>query len=175
MRKLRSPLAIAAAVVAVCGTLAGTAAAVLTGSGGGTQVQMLNRAETTASTSSSTAWNTLPGSHLSVSVPSSGRLINARFTAESYCNGANSGYCTVRVMAHNASTGSTVELNPASSSDFAFDSNVSASNDMWESHAIERSRRLGPGYYRIYVERRVTNNSIALRLDDWHFAVEASA
>ncbi len=176
MRNLRHPIAIALPVIAACGALAATASALLTGSSGGTQVQMHNRAETTASTSSATAWNTLPGSAISVSVPSSGRLVNARFTAESYCNGPNSGYCTVRILARNTQTGAIVELNPASSTDFAFDSDASgAANDLWESQAIERSRRLGGGLYRIYVERRVTSNSITFRLDDWHFAVELSA
>ena len=64
-------------------------------------------------------------------------------------------------------------FDPASGIDYAFDSNpAGAADDLWEGNAMERSKRLGPGTYRVRVQRRVTNAGTIFRLDDWHFAVE---
>jgi hypothetical protein len=60
--------------------------------------------------------------------------------------------------------------------DFAFDTDTAGStDDLWESNAMERSVRLPAGAYRFRVEYAVTANAVTSRLDDWHFAVEASA
>ena len=71
------------------------------------------------------------------------------------------------------------KLDPASAKDFAFDSDEAGSaDDLYESNAMERSIRLPAGLYRFRVERAVTAltaSPVASRLDDWHFAVEASA
>lgn len=174
----RRPLTIAVTAIVAAGAFAATAAAVLTPSNGTTQTQMSNVASTDASTTSSTTWVPLPGSDVPMTLSSSG-LINARFTAESQCNGVGSGWCSVRIVVYSAATGQFTELNPASGTDFAFDSDeAGTADDMYEGHAMERSIRLPAGAYRFRVEYAVvalSANPVTSRLDDWHFAVEASA
>jgi hypothetical protein len=174
----RRPLTIAVTAIVAVGAFAATAAAVLTPSLGKTQTQMSNVAETDASSTSSTTWVPVPGSDVPMTLSASG-LINARFTAESACTGAGSGWCSVRIVVYSAATSSFTELNPASGTDFAFDSDTGGSaDDLYESNAMERSIRLPAGSYRFRVEyavRALTSDPVTSRLDDWHFAVEASA
>jgi hypothetical protein len=156
----------------ITGALTGTAAAVL-GSAGGAQVRVDKRTETAASVTNSTAFVDLPGAAVTVSVPGGqSRLFDASFTAESLCAGPNSGYCSLRIVATNVVTGGSVQLNPASGIDYAFDSDqAGAAQDLWEGNAMDRSIRLPGGTWRIRVQRAVTNNTISFRLDDWHLAV----
>jgi hypothetical protein len=171
----RKPVAIAVTSIVAVGAFTATAAAVLTPSRGTTQTQMSNVAGTDFSSTSSTTWVPVPGSDVPMTLSASG-LINARFTAESSCSGAGTGWCPVRIVVYSAATSSFTELNPASGMDFAFDSDTSGSaDDLWESNAMERSIRLPAGAYRFRVEYAVTANAVTSRLDDWHFAVEASA
>ena len=173
-RRRTTPIA-AVAIIALL-AFAGTAAAVLTGSFGLSQVRMDNRGETNPSFTNSLAWVDLPGTAIPVSITSPSRLINARFTAESSCRGLNAGTCAVRIIAVNAA--GIVELDPASGLDYAFDTDVpgGADVDTMEGHAMERSRRLPTGTYTLRVQRAVTpTNTTGFTLDDWHFAVETSS
>jgi hypothetical protein len=69
-------------------------------------------------------------------------------------------------------SGAIVEMNPVSSTDFAFDSGDTNLGQSWESHAIERSSwRLGAGTYRVSVQAMV-NGATQLRLDDYHTTIE---
>jgi hypothetical protein len=172
--KTKKVLALSAVMVAASGA---TAMAVLTGSSGGAQLQMQNRAETAASVTNSTTFVDLPGATATVSVPT-GRteLFNARFTAESNCTRAvyAPGWCSTRIVAQRIGVipvPPPVELSPASGLDYAFDS---VATDQHEGHAMERSLRLGAGTYVIKVQRAVTNAAIQFTLDDWHLAVEGS-
>jgi len=175
MKIRRKRLVLLVGVVAVVAAIAtGTAIAVHAGPySGGYSYQTIIQNSTDASSIATTAFVTLAGTFTFVSVPSSTtRLIDARFTAESSCAGGGAGnWCTARIVVYNRSTGSITELLPQSSTDFAFDS-VGSANDYWESHAIERSIRLGPGTYYVYVQWRTTSTSTVFRLDDWHFAVD---
>jgi hypothetical protein len=177
-RFTRRTVTIAVTAIVAAGAFAASAAAILTPSAGTTQTQMSNVAESDPSTTSSTTWVPLPGSDIPMTLFASG-LINARFTAESLCTGAGSGWCSVRVVVYSAAPGNFAELNPASGRDFAFDSDEAGSaDDLYESNAMERSLRLPAGDYRFRVEYAVTaltSNPVTSRLDDWHFAVEASA
>jgi len=157
----------------ITGVLTGTAVAVLGSSAGGGVVRVDNRTETSASSTNATTWLDLPGANALVGVPAGqSRLFDARFTAESQCQGANSGYCSVRIIATNVATGGSIELNPQSGIDYAFDSDqAGGASDLWEGNAMERSIRLPGGTYRIRVQRAVTNNTVSFRLDDWHLAV----
>jgi hypothetical protein len=67
----------------------------------------------------------------------------------------------------------TTEMDPASGMDFAFDS-VATSNDFWSASAMQRSIRLPPGTYRIFVQRAVTNAATVFRLDDWDFQLDVT-
>jgi len=171
-RIYRRAATIVTATILAIGAFASIAAAVLTASNGAGQVRMDNRGETAPATTNSTTWVNLPGSGIPVNADS--RLINARFTAETTCNGPNAGACVVRIVAVNAA--GITELDPASASDFAFDTDVLGAGDAdgAEGHAMERSRRLLDGAYTIRVQYAVTNATTTFQLDDWHFAVETS-
>jgi hypothetical protein len=173
-RFTHKPISIAVAALVATGALAATAAAVVTTSQGTTQMQMSNVASTDASTTSSTSWVSVPGSDVPMKLASGG-IINARFTAESACTGPDNGWCSARIVVYSVATNTFTELEPASGMDFAFDS-AATSADAWESHAIERSIRLPEGSYRFRVEYAVhaPTTTVTSRLDDWHFAVEAS-
>ena len=112
----------------------------------------------------------LSGSGVTFPVPSgTTRLFNARFTAESLCDGAPSTWCTARVVGRNNATGFVFELNPQSGADFKFDS----VGDLWEAHAIDRSRRvLTAGSYTFFVQLSTTNPLTTFAVDDWHFTVD---
>jgi hypothetical protein len=171
-RSFRRPATIAAATILAIGALAGTAAAVLSASSGAGQLHMENRGETAPAPAPGMAWVTLPGSEIQVNA-NEGHLINARFTAESTCSSPAAGSCVVRIVADH---GMITELDPASGTDFAFDTDVvgAADADGAEAHAMERSRRLPAGNYDIRVEYAVTNAATVFTVDDWHFAVETS-
>jgi hypothetical protein len=173
-RSHRRPAMIAAATILAIGALAGTAAAVLTTSIGGPQVSMQNRGDDapTASPAAAMTWVNLPGSGINVNADS--KLVNARFTAESTCNGDGSGVCAVRIIAVDP-MGAITPLDPASGMDFGFDTDVAgASDDGAEAHAMERSRRLQAGPYTIRVQYAVTNAGTTFTLDDWDHTVELS-
>jgi hypothetical protein len=123
----------------------------------------------------------LPGAAANVFVPANqSRLYDVPFYAESRCAGpGGGGWCTVRIIAQNIATGAIVELNPVSGADYAFDSDMAAAtDDLWEGHGMERSRRLpgGPNgtTYQIRVQYAVTNATIGFTLDDWHLAVHTN-
>src|SRR5436190_13468914 len=102
----------------------GGAAFALVTDAGGSMTRRIVRTEVAASVSSSTAYVTVVGANVGVSVPTgASRLILARFTAESQCTGGAAGnWCSMRIIATNTATGAITELNPASGLDFAFDS-----------------------------------------------------
>jgi hypothetical protein len=167
------------ASVAVAMILAsGTAFALLTFASGGSIERIAIARETTATNTNAVAYNDVPGASVPVSVPAgSSRLIMARFSAESACNGgAGAQYCSVRIVAVNVANGAITELSPQSGMDFAFDSTDLASETFasWESHSMDRSERLREGNYRIKVQRAVTNAAVTFRLDDYSLTVETA-
>jgi hypothetical protein len=172
----RASIAIGALIAAIA--IAGTASAVLSSSAGGQQLRVDKRANTQPSTTSSTTFVDLPGANALVGVPANqSRLYDVPFFAESRCAGpGGGGWCSVRIIATNTATGASVELNPQSGIDYAFDSDMAgATDDLYEGHGMERSIRLPGGangaQYRIRVQYAVTNATIGFRLDDWHLAV----
>ncbi len=170
-RTRRRPAMIAAVAAAAIGTFAATAFAFGT-SDGKAQVSMSNVTETVATSTSSTLWVDL-NSTIGLSVPSEGLLVNARFTAESAC-AQKVGICRTRIVADDGAT--LTELDPISGLDFAFDTSTGnpSIDDFAEGHAMERSRRLPKGDYRLRVQYSVSSGSTKFTVDDWHFTVEAS-
>jgi hypothetical protein len=126
--------------------------------------------ETNAQTTSSTSYVDLPGAAVGITVPAGKtQLVQARFTAESYCFGPNSfNWCTVQIVA--VGTSGTTQMLPDSGFDFAFDA-VGAADDAWEGHAMDRTLVLGPGTYIIKAQWAVTDAASTFRLDDWSFSV----
>jgi hypothetical protein len=171
MRRITLLLASMAVVLVLA---SGAAFAVLSLTSGGSIERVAVARETTATTSSSTSFVDIPGASVAVFVPSgTSRLFLARYSAESACSGGT-GYCSVRIVARNSSTGAITELQPASGSDFAFDSTDAGREtaSSWESHSMDRSNRLGAGSYTIRAQRAVTSASTTFRLDDWSLTVE---
>lgn len=128
--------------------------------------------ETVASTTNSTVWVNVPGATATFTVPANNKdVFIARFTAESVCFGA-AGWCPVRILANG------VEMDPASGTDFAFDSSDggAASPSSWESHSVERSRVFTAGTLAlnvtIQVQYMATAPGMTFRLDDWHLTVQ---
>jgi hypothetical protein len=168
--KLNKTLVVTGAVVAAGALIATTAYAVVVGRQGTVSERQTFVHNTSAFNTTSAVFTNVTSAVRSVTVPAGTvRMLDARFTAESQCVGRR-GWCAVRIVVV-APNGTVTELDPASGSDFAFDS--AAGGDTWESHAIERtSRFLSPGTYRVRVQTRVVSGASRVRLDDWSLAVE---
>ena len=177
MRTLLSASRLTTAAVAAVAALAAAGAVALaqgSGSSGGPSMNIEYRGHATATATSSLAWQLVPNTPATVSVPAGQtRLLNARFTAETICRrtAAQNGFCSVRIVAEPAGGGALIPLEPVSNADFNIDSAIS-NTDAMEGHAVERSRRFPAGQYRVFVQRRVTNATVNFVLDDYHFAVE---
>jgi len=121
------------------------------------------KTQTSAYSTSSTSWVSLPSASLTMSIPNGKeKLFIAEFDAESYCQGGT-GWCSVRILVDGN------EMHPISGTDFAFDS---VDTDGYESHAMSRTYGpMGPGQHTFQVQMRVNNTSTQFRLDDWTFKV----
>jgi hypothetical protein len=66
-------------------------------------------------------WHDIPNTTFTVTIPDTNhRLAHMTFTAESRC--ADASWCTVRAIATSGESGLSLELDPASGTNFAFDS-----------------------------------------------------
>jgi hypothetical protein len=167
-------LVIAVAIGVLTLVSVGAAIATRVSEAGGTFLGTQIWSDTVTFSGTSTTFQTLPGTTITVGIASgNSSLIEARFTAESSCFGGAAGNgCSLRVVARNISTGTLLELHPASGDNFRFDS-VSSANDGREGHAMERSFRLPAGGWNISVQWKTTSSSTTFVLDDWHFAVDS--
>lgn len=179
-QRLLKRVAIVIGALLAAGTLAGSAAAVLTGDVGGQEIRVDKRQSTDPSSTRSRTFVDLPGANAVVHVPANAsRLYDVPFFAESRCVGPQSGWCSVRIIATNLDTGGSVELRPAAGIDYAFDSDMAGNaDDLFEGNGMERSIRLRGDHngtsYRIRVQYAVTNPNTLFRLDDWHLAVHTN-
>jgi hypothetical protein len=135
---------------------------------------------TDVSATSSQAWVAITGAGAFVNIPAGTRgIILARYSAESACyttTATTTGHwCSVRILLNDVTAGTTVEMDPAAGTDFAFDSTNSGREgaSSWESHSMDRSKGpLAAGNYRVYAQFRTTAPSVVLRVDDWSLTVE---
>jgi len=112
-------------------------------------------------------WVNVTGSNLRYTVPSgTRRLIRAEFTAETFT--ADGSWCSVRVVAVKA--GTTLEFNPRSGNEFAFD--TSSGGDAWEGHAMKRALIVNAGTWNFRVQANAVSGG-SCTLDDWYFDIEA--
>ena len=125
------------------------------------------KTQTSAYSTSSTSWVPLPGANFNMAVPNGlQKTFIAEFDGESACNGGT-GWCSIRILVDG------VEMNPASGTDFAFDS---AGEDRWEGHSMTRTfGPLSSGQHSFEVQIAVTNAATTFRLDDWTFKVFKAA
>ena len=126
-----------------------------------------------AETTQSTTFVNLTDAFVELFVPKGDpRIILLTFTAESQCtdDGNDTGFLGVRILVDG------VEADPASDTDFAFDSCVTdgagATGDKWESNSIQRSVSIIPtgAFHEIQVQWRITEAADSGRLDDWHLS-----
>jgi hypothetical protein len=174
---MRKHLGLSIAGLLIAASISSAAFAAIVTTDGGATISVTNKSNTAASTTSSTSLtNLLVGT--SVTVPDGTRLITARFTGESSCTAedASIGYCRISIVARKVGTAEETELSPAAGTNFAFDTVVltQPNDDRYESHSMERSRRLATGDYVIKVYWSVTGEEVTFRLDDWHFRVETA-
>jgi hypothetical protein len=176
LRFSRKAALVATAVVAALTLGGGAAYAVFTSHAGSTLTRFQAATETNAWAASPAAntYVTVPGAAISVTVPAgTARMHQAVFSAESQClGGTTNSWCSVRVI-RIAPNGVVTELNPASSTDFAFDT---SGGDNWQAGSISRTGYyVGAGTYRFVVQAAVVNGATTVRLDDWNFSVTSFA
>jgi hypothetical protein len=119
------------------------------------------------STGENLAFADIPGASTTITVPpGQTALVNARFTAESMCEGGD--YASVRLVLDGD------EMAPVVGTDFAFDSSDTATEgaSSWESHSVERFEVNVPaGTYAVVAQW--SSGCTTFRLDDWTLVVEA--
>jgi hypothetical protein len=130
----------------------------------GPRVQSIVRTENAPSTTSSTAFVTVPGAVVTVSVPAGAtRCIKVLFTAETACRVTTSAdFCYVRALDNG------VEMNPQGASFQAIDSEKATARG----HAFEWVRRVAAGSHTISLQRRVNAAPTVFTIDDWTFDVQ---
>lgn len=169
-RKVGLVTGLAAALLLVFGTAANAVIAARTG--GSTDKHFFVH-QTDPFVTSSTVYTTVPGADVTVTVPTGGRrIVDVRYSAESFCTGLSGGWCSVRIIVvypNNA----TLELDPVVGTDFAFDSVGDAGEDGYEAHAMERSSQALPaGTYHVRVQAALVSGPLSFRLDNWSMVVE---
>jgi hypothetical protein len=161
MRRTVLLLAVAASALLVASGVAVAVTSIVSG-GAIDQVKVARSDESSGTTSSS--YVDIPAATTQVTVQRGQRaLLLARFSAESICTGG--AWCSVRIVA--VKGGVEQEMEPASGTDFAFDS----PNDNWESNSMDRSLLVGRGTYTVKAQAAVIGGS-SFRLDDWSLTVE---
>lgn len=157
-------VALATAILGV-GVGAGVAVAATTAHSGTSVTRVSVLTQNAATLYSSTAWTTVG----SVGVyATAGQFIDARFTAESACYGATSGWCSVRILIDG------IEAEPAVGTDFAFDDAGTATG--WESHSVERVHTVTTsGTHTVTVQAASVSGALTDRLDDWTLTAMAVA
>ena len=130
--------------------------------------QVVSQNSATANTTTTQAFQELPGAVENVVVPTgeTARLY-VLFSAESTCYGGT-GNCSVRITVDGN------ELQPVEGATAYFDSTDAGDEaiNSPESHAIIRlSDTLNAGTHPVRVERRTTQAATTLRLDDWSLVI----
>lgn len=124
------------------------------------------KSSTTAFSTQSNTFVQVTGATFDMAVPNNQmKTFIAEFSAESWCDGADTGWCSIRILIDGN------EMTPAVGSNFAFDSDA-VGNDKWESHTVTRYvADVGPGLHTFSVEALTTETDTAFFLDDWTFMV----
>lgn len=152
--------------------MGGAAQAVLTGTSGSYAERNINRTQNVTYTNTSAAndWQIVPGmSHVVTVASGTTRVIEASYSARSYCAGGT-GYCSVRIVFTKVGSAAITELNPVLGLNSIFDS---ADTDRYESNAINRSTGyLSAGTYTVRVEAAEWGTVGTFQLTGQHFGVD---
>jgi hypothetical protein len=123
----------------------------------------------------SQAWSTVPGAATTITVPTGGALVIARFTGESLCSfESTSGVCLARIVLDPQGAASAVDMSPGAGVFDEIDFGTSGGAQE-QSHAIDRSISASPGTYTVAVQYKVDSDGALFRLDNWHLTVETLA
>jgi len=116
--------------------------------------------------SNNAAWGQVTAGGITIPAAQTG-IIVATFTAESSCSGSPGSWCSIRIVCNG------VELQPASGTDFAFDSVGSTSTTVgWKSLSVtRRTNVVGAGFQSCEVQARSVGTATH-RVDDWTFMLE---
>jgi hypothetical protein len=167
-------VALATAGIVIVG-VADIARATLSSHVAGSVKQLLVKSSTDPFATESTSFTGVPGTQTQVNVATGATmLLDIRYTAESVCvqpNQVTNGYCSVTIVVDG------VQAEPASGSDFAFDSTDKGREGpgSLEGHAMERSLVVGQGAHVVQVLARVVNGATQFQLDDWHLAIDVAS
>jgi hypothetical protein len=169
LNRMRRPVLLVAVAIVALLSASGVAVAVNSLASGGAIEQVLVAGSTDPFIATSESYVDIPGASRTVFV-SAGEtdLLLARYSAESSVFGGERRVSSVRMVAQNG--GTTLVMNPASpSGDFAFH-NSSSDRDAG-SHSMDRSLRVGSGFWTVKAQAAAFHGS-SLRLDDWSLTVE---
>jgi hypothetical protein len=118
--------------------------------------------QTAATTTSSTAFQLIPGATTQF-VVGNFACIKVLFTAETACRTSNAAdYCVIRATLNG------VEMNPAAGGTQVIDSESNTP----QGHAFEWIAEAGEGNQVIRIERKVLNAATRFQVDDWTLDVE---
>jgi len=171
LRQHRLTILVAGGILAA--VLVSSAVGDLSGGTGGavTRVKVVSGSDLTSQRDN--VFGNVPGAATFISVPSSGGLLTARFTALSACTSDSGGVCALRIRASRGSTSRPME--PAGDNNFdAAPTGAAAASAHLEAHAIERSLKVGGGVWKVFVQYAVTGQETVFFLDEWHLTVERS-
>jgi hypothetical protein len=156
--------AIAVALVGV-GVASGVAVAASTGHSGTSITRVAVTTQNAAAVFTSSTYTTVGTVGI---FATAGQFVDARFTAESSCSGAGTGWCSVRILIDG------VEAEPVSGTDFAFDD--AGASTAFESHSVERVRSVTTsGTHTVTVQAASVLTALSFRLDDWTLTAMAVA
>ena len=174
IKGLRRGGVVAAASTAAVIVATGVAVAATFAIGGSTTtLQRVNTTDTPFLVGTAAAWQDVPNTAISVSVPSSRARVESTFNAESLC--VKVSWCTTRAVVVNAA-GAITELLPASGTDYAFDSPTVA--NAWHSETMNRdSLFLAGGTYTVKVQAMMVSPvaGAMFRIDDYSHRVKLIA
>lgn len=124
------------------------------------------KSSTSPFTTQSNTFVQVTGATFDMAVPNNQmKTFIAEFSAESWCDGADSGWCSVRILIDGN------EMAPVVGTNFAFDAD-GVGNDEYESHSMTRYvADVGPGLHTFSVEAMSTETNTLFWLDDWTFMV----
>lgn len=145
------------------GVAAGVASAATTGHTGTSVTRVSVLTHPVAATYSGTAWVAVGSTAV---YATGGQFVTARFTAESACYGAKTGWCSIRILID------AIEAEPVVGTDFAFNSPGDVAQ--WESLTVERVKTVATtGTHIVTVQAASVGGSLTHRLDDWSLTAMA--
>lgn len=125
--------------------------------------------------SHTSTYSTVAGSAIDIKVPAGKtRLVSATFTTRASCSGQTvHSPCLTRIVARKAGTTTVQQLYPSST--FSAIDSVGTEGRHWATQSVARSKVLGAGTWRVWVQAGSASTDTTLDLSDWHFRADIFA